>query len=184
MASLSRLAGCAAAATAALALAGCAATLKVSSYVERGINFAQYHTYSWDSAADQLVTGDPRLDSNPFFHERVQADVEKQLATRGIEKTASGTPDLLIHYHASIKERLDVTGADQQSGYCRGDDCEAYVYEAGTLLLDLVDTRTNKVVWRGWAEGSVDGMIDNQKWMEAKIDDAVARILAGLPRRL
>ena len=33
---------------------------------------------------------------------------------------------------------------------------QPYVYEAGTLLLDFVDTRTNRVVWRGWAEGSVE----------------------------
>ena len=158
--------------------------MNVSSYVERGVNFTQYLTYNWDPAADQLVTGDPRLDNNPFFHERVQADVEKQLATRGFEKTASGTPDLLLHYHASIKERLDVNGADQQNGYCRRGDCRPYVYEAGTLLLDLIDTHTNRVVWRGWAEGSVDRMIDNQEWMEQKIDDAATRILAGLPRRL
>ena len=48
----------------------------------------------------------------------------------------------------------------------------------------LVGTRTNKLVWRGWAEGSVDGVIDNQEWMEARIDDAVAQILQRLPRRL
>jgi hypothetical protein len=58
------------------------------------------------------------------------------------------------------------------------------VYDAGTLLIDLVDARTNRLVWRGWAEGSVDGVIDNQEWMEARIDEAVTRILERLPRRL
>jgi hypothetical protein len=31
---------------------------------------------------------------------------------------------------------------------------------------------------------SLDGVVDNQEWMEKRIDDAVARILAKLPRRL
>lgn len=174
-----RLGRLAALAISALTLTGCA-SMNVSSYVERGIDFTRYHTYTW--AADPQATGDPRLDNNPFFHERVQADVEKQLATRGFEKTTSGTPELLIHYHASINQRMDVSGADRKYGYC--DDCKPYVYDAGTLLLDFVDARTNKLVWRGWAERSMDGVIDNQEWMEEEIDEVVTRILERLPRRL
>ncbi len=34
------------------------------------------------------------------------------------------------------------------------------------------------------AEGAVNGVIGNQKWMEEKIDEAVTRILERLPRRL
>jgi hypothetical protein len=79
-------------------------------------------------------------------------------------------------------ERIDAYGIDAQYGSCDKRDCEPYVYEAGTLLLDFVDTRTNRVVWRGWAEGSVDGMIDDQEWLEQRVDEAVRRILARLPR--
>jgi hypothetical protein len=158
--------------------------MNVSSYLERGADFTRYRTYSW-GPADALDTGDPRLDNNPFFHERIQADVEKQLATRGFEKTASGVPDLLVHYHASISQRVDVNGVDRESGYCGdSDNCRPYVYEAGTLLIDFVDARTDKVVWRGWAEDTVDGVIDNQQLMEQKVDKAVTRILQRLPRRL
>lgn len=170
----------AAVAISALALMGCA-TMNLSSHAERGLDFAQYRTYDW-GPADALPIGNPRLDNNPFFHQRVQADVEKQLATMGFEETTSGTPDLLIHYHASINQRLDVSGADRKYGYC--DDCKPYVYDAGTLLLDFVDARTNKLVWRGWAERSMDGVIDNQEWMEEEIDEVVTRILERFPRRL
>jgi hypothetical protein len=31
------------------------------------------------------------------------------------------------------------------------------VYETGALLIDFVDARTDKLVWRGWAEDGVDG---------------------------
>ena len=101
----------AAVAISALALTGCA-SMNVRSYVGRGIDFTQYHTYNW-APDDRLATGDPRLDNNPFFLERLQSDVEKQLARRGFEKTASATPELLLHYHASITQRIDVNSADQ-----------------------------------------------------------------------
>lgn len=182
MYSSSRLVRFAAVALSALALTGCA-TMRVGSYAERGFEPTRYRTYNW-APADSLSTGDPRLDNNPFFRGRVQADVEKQLATRGFEKTPSEKPDLVLHYHVSINQQIDVNGADRESGYCDANDCRPYVYEAGTLVLDLVDTRTNKLVWRGWAKDIVDGVIDNQELMEQQIDAAVTRILERLPRRL
>jgi hypothetical protein len=78
--------------------------------------------------------------------------------------------------------RLDLNGADRTSR--AWSDCIPYVYDAGTLLLDLVDAKSNPLVWRAWAEGSIDGAIDNQDWMEARIDEAVGKIVARLPRRL
>jgi hypothetical protein len=177
---LSRLRRLAAVALGALALTGCA-SMDVRSFVERGADVTQYRTYNW-GPADAQATGDPRLDNNPFFYERIQAGVEKQLRARGFEKTSAGTPDLLIHYHASVTQQINANGADQPYVSC--DDCKAYVFDAGTILVDLVDARTHQLVWRGWAEGSIDGVIDDQAWMEKRIDEAVARILERLPRRL
>ena len=182
MYSLARLLRLTAIAIAAFALTACAST-GVSSYLERGADFTRYRTYNW-AAAEAFDTGDPRLDNNPFFHERIQADVEKELANRGFEKTTSGRPDLVIRYHATVRQQAGVHNVDPDKAYCDSNNCEAYVYEAGTLLLDFVDARTDKLVWRGWAEDAVDGVIDNQRLLEQRIDKAVALILRRLPGRL
>lgn len=166
----------------ALILTGCA-SMNVNSYVERGIDIRQYHTYDW-GAPGIFSTGDPRLDNNRFFDERVRTRVEKVLASRGFTKTTSGTPDLLVHYHANVTQEIDIRNIDREYAYCDAADCRPYLYDTGTLFVDLVDPSTNKLVWRGWAEGSVDGVIDNQEWMEARIDDAVTRILERLPHGL
>lgn len=172
----------AAAVFAALALTGCAA-MHVGSYLERGADFTRYRTYNW-GPADRLSTGDPRLDGNPFFHDRVRADVERVLATRGFEKTASATPEVLVYYHTNVTQQLLASDIDRPIGDDRHDDSRAFVYEGGTLVVDLVDARTNSLIWRGWAKGRVEGVIDNQEWMEQKIDEAITRILERLPRRL
>ena len=78
---------------------------------------------------------------------------------------------------------IEVDGVDRAYGYCEAEECRPYVAEAGTLTIDLVDTRTNRVIWRGWSEGIVDGVIDNQAWLEKRIDDAVTRIVDNVPRR-
>jgi len=168
----------------ALAVTGCA-TMSVSSHVRSGLDFAQYRTYDW-GPADALPTGDPRLDKNAFFKDHVMGAVEKRLAARGLDLSVSGTPDLLIHYHASINQRLDAYAVDREYGDCYDEDCKARVvaYEAGTLVLDIVDTRTNNVIWRGWAQDSVEDVLDNGDRMARKIDEAVTRMLARLPPRL
>ena len=164
----------------ALAIAGCA-TLRVSSYLERGTDFSRYRSYAW-AERGAFATGDPRLDNNRFFSQRVEDAVDMQLAARGFEKTSPGTADVLLHIHARIDERIDSAAFDPIDGRCIDDECRPRVYDAGTLLVDFMDRRTNQLAWRGWAERSFDGVVDDQKWMEATIDKTVARILATLPR--
>ncbi|MEO8677631.1 MAG: DUF4136 domain-containing protein [Vicinamibacterales bacterium] len=166
----------------AAALAGCA-SMTVRSYTERGAQFPHYTTYIWGTP-DELTTGDPRLDNNPFFRDRVRADVDRLLAERGFKKVMAAPADLIVHYHASFHDRIDVNGIDREYGYCEDvDSCRPYIAEAGTLTIDLVDAKAKRLAWRGWAEGTVDGMVENQAYMEKKVDDAVTRIVENIPRR-
>lgn len=164
-----------------LSFGGCA-TMQVGSYAARGADFGEYFTFNW-GPPDFVPTGDPRLDSNPFFQERVYADVERELRSRRFDRSVADTPDLLVHFHASLVQRIDPTGLDRERGYCSAENCRPFVYEAGTLLLDFVDTRDNRLVWRGWAVTSMDRVIDNQDLMEKRIDEAVANILRKMPPR-
>src|SRR5262245_25622715 len=101
-------------------VAASCATMTVSSHVERGLDFGRYRTFDW-GPPDELPTSDARLDASPFFRDYLQGAVEKQLARRGLAMSAS--PDLLIHYHASVTKRLDVSHVDQDRGYCYSDGC-------------------------------------------------------------
>jgi hypothetical protein len=168
----------------ALAVTGCA-TMNVSSHVEQGLDFTQYHTYGW-GPADALPTRDPRLDGDPFFHDHMQGAVDKSLQSRGLALTTSGTPDLLLHYHANVTERLRASSLDQPDGTCTSESCWGGVteYEAGTIVLDVVDARTSRVIWRGWAQEDLQRLIDDHDKMAKDIDQAVARMLRRLPPTL
>jgi hypothetical protein len=54
-------------------------------------------------------------------------------------------------------------------------------YEAGTLVLDIVDAQTNRLIWRGWAQNSVADMLEDRAVMAKTIDQAVTRMLLRLP---
>jgi hypothetical protein len=162
----------------AFALEGCAAR-SVHSYLERGADLGRYQRYTWGSA-DPFGTGDPRLDNNEIVQERIQAAIEKQLAARGFQKIASGSPEMLVHYHVSVEQRIDLTDKEPTVP-CP--ECKPFIYDAGTLVVDLVDAGSNRVVWRGWSEGNVDGLVDNQRWLDEQLDETVTRIFEQLPRR-
>jgi hypothetical protein len=57
-------------------------------------------------------------------------------------------------------------------------------YEAGTLVIDVIDARTNRPIWRGWAQSAVKGMLANQDTMARQINEAVARMFSECPRPL
>jgi uncharacterized protein DUF4136 len=154
-------------AVAALMVAGCA-TLRVGSHVDSGLVWSKYKTFDW-GPADALPAGDARLDHDPVFRDRVEGAIEKAMAARGFERSArSERPDLLIHYHANITERLNV---------------DAERYESGTLVVDIVDASTDVLMWRGWASGSVAGVLGNRERMRRRIDNDVAGIFGSLPQR-
>jgi hypothetical protein len=155
--------------------------MTVSSHVERGLDFAQYRTYNW-GPPDTLPASDPRLDQNPSFQDRFQGAVERQLATRGIERSVDA-PQLLIHYHANVRERMDVNTMDRTYGYCDAESCPGMgTYEAGTFVLDFIDAQTNRLIWRGWAQTDLEGVIDNPDRLARTIDEAVTRIFQEFPR--
>lgn len=161
-----------------LGVATACAPMTVSSHVEHGLDLTAYRTFGW-GPADALPTGDPRLDRNPFFKDHFEGAVEKQLAARRIE-LVDANPDLLIHYHASITERIAVNRTDTEHGFCADGDCNSRVtdFESGTLILDIVDAHTNRLIWRGWAQHALGDMLDNQEHMAERIDQAVRRMLA------
>jgi hypothetical protein len=79
---------------------------------------------------------------------------------------------------------MDVDRIDLQYGYCTEENCDVPTreWEVGTLVLDLVDSRTNLVVWRGWAQNSVQPMLENRDRMAETINKAVERMLERFPR--
>ena len=114
----------------------------------------------------------------------VKGAIEKAMTTHGFARSV-GTerPDVLIHYHANVMERLDVDQIDRGNGSCATTDCQPRVtrYEAGTLVVDIVDAASNVLIWRGWAQGSLDGVLGNRDRLRRRIDESVRQMFETLP---
>lgn len=168
---------------AAVLTTGCATTMSASSHVRRGVDLSQYRTFDW-GPRDELPAGDPRLDEDPFFMDQVHGAIERALAERQFALSSAAAPDLLVHVHANIDTRIDVNQTERAHGHCQVEECHDWIiaYEAGTLVVDIVEARTNRLIWRGWAQDSVTDALADRTKMAAKLQEKVRQIMARFPR--
>ena len=150
--------------TAALALSGCS-SVSVQTDYDRATSFAQYHTYILTAAAKGQTlapTGDAAL----------RDALRTNLGERGIKEVAGPTADLEVVQQVFTSDKVSV----QQYydwGYVSGYGArwpgrygsygmwtgapvtytDVQQYTTGNLVLDFVDTKTQKLVFRGVGTG-------------------------------
>ena len=145
-------------------------------------DFSHLRTYGWLQKPSD-VPRDPRID-NDLLDSRVHSAVNDELASKGF--TESENPDFRVTYHVMIQNQLDVQSFPVAYGYGLGrvgamsTDVRVEQYELGTLLLDVVDTRTNELVWRGSAQARIDPNRTPQERTKL-IREAVHDMLARFP---
>ena len=167
------------------ALGGCS-TMTVTSDTDPSASFTGFRTYEWMTETP-TKTGDPRIDGNSILASRIRSSVERQLAAKGYEKRSSGTPDFLVGYHASLEKKTSVEMLNDYYRYdrgwgwrYRGPQTYVYEYDEGTLVLDIVDPKTRKLLWRGSATDVVDPTASGEA-RQKKINEAVTQILEKFP---
>src|SRR5690349_20933413 len=135
-------------------------------------NFSSFRTYYW--ANTDAVPG------NDIVNQRIMAAVDRGMAQRGWTKAPEGEADLAVVANVSTQERqkLDTFyGGWGWGGWGWGGwgptTTTVGTYLEGTLVVDLFDASTHKLVWRGVATDTVSH--DPQKNAE-HIDKAVAKM--------
>ncbi len=168
----------------ALALAGCAPSMRIQTDADPNADFSGYRTYTWLP----LPQGGDRRVNNPTVASRITSAVDATLNSKGLHKQTSGDPDFFVGYHAALQGRTDATTVNTYYGYGWGAWGPPYAttavryFEQGTLIIDIVDAASMKLVWRGSAEAEIDRAVDEQKRRE-RANDAVRKIFADFPRR-
>jgi len=156
----------------ALVTAGCA-SLETGADYDRAATLTPFRSFAFDTR-DALPTGDPRLDANPFFDTRMRAAVDFEMAAKGLRLTES-SPDLLVHYHATVAQRVDVIRSDTDRGYTdvTGSQPNVINFDEGTILVDVADAKTKRVIWRGWARSDFSGVLKDPHTMDNFVQKAV-----------
>jgi len=140
-----------------LMLAACS-PVTVRTDHDTSADFSHLRTYGWLQKPSDLPR-DPRID-NDLLDSRVHSAVNDELNSKGFSEAPN--PDFRVTYHVMLQSKLDVQSFPVAYGYGLGrvgamsTDVRVSEYEVGTLLLDVVDSGTNELVWRGSAQARID----------------------------
>jgi hypothetical protein len=176
-----------------LALLAACSQIPVSTDYDPAWQLKPAATFAWVPPSKQRVT-DPLID-NELFARRIQRAVDDQLRAKGLGQGSADSADLLVSYHISTQEKLDIDTFHSSFGYYPcwggcwgpswrggwGNDVTVRQYTAGTLIVDLVDASTKSLVWRGIAERRVPRFRSPED-RDAYIRETVTAIFQRFPR--
>lgn len=156
-------------------LTSCSPFQVKSDYAETA-NFSNYRTY-------KLRIND--LNLNDIDKDRVLNEVSKQLQMKGLK--VSDSPDLIVNLKANHKKIKDIQGGSpygMYGGFGYGgfgfgiNRTFSSNYNQGSLMIDLIDAATQKLVWQGVGTGI---LVDSPKSKQKEIPEIVADIMANYP---
>ena len=134
-------------------LVGSAAAQSVQSDFDRTFQFSNLKTFSF--AVQRRGATDP-LAADSLNDGSIRTGLESQFIANGFHMETEKA-DFVIAYYVKTKNKLSV----QDYGYgpprwFGGRDIRVNQDTEGTLMVDFIDARTNQVIWRGRAVGTLD----------------------------
>jgi hypothetical protein len=161
-----------------LLFAGKLSAQQVKTDFDRNANFGQYKTYSWE----QVKTKDA-LDVD-----RIKGAVNAALTAKGWTQVDSGGDVSIIAMEMTHDQQTLNTFYDGFGGgwgwrrFGGGGLGEATTttetYKVGTVVVDLFDTKTKQLIWRG---SSIDTLSNNSDKNIKNLDKGVDKMFKNFP---
>ncbi|MCX6219039.1 DUF4136 domain-containing protein [Spirosoma sp.] len=158
-------------------------------------DFSKYKTFAW-------MDSDVKAGQNPLYYnqiatESVESTMAEVLQQKGLTETTT-KPDLIVGYHFFVEDKTRNVATPSPyygpyMGWGRwgyggwgpgwwgwgGQQYQQQQYQAGTLVVDMVDARTRKLVWRG----SVQNAVGDPARIAAQLRKEAERIVEKFPER-
>lgn len=160
-------------------LGSCSSSYVVNSDYDRGVNFRKYATYRISN--DNADKGDPILNSS-LNQKRINQAIEAEMQARGYTASQKDA-DLVIKYQTDVRDRQYSQNMNPGFGYWGwwgGNNTQVRTYEQARLIINLIDAKSNQLVWQGWATGETRKPSKDQ---DAAVRDQVYRIMKQYPHR-
>jgi hypothetical protein len=163
-----------------LLTAACSPGIVVQTDYDQEVNIKPYSTYTWADSKEIEVKNNP-LYYNELNDKRIKTAVEEQLKKKGYTP-ATGPAELVIHYHLVVENQTELRTDPYgfYGPYWLRPGISSYRYSEGTLIIDIMEAKTNNLAWRGWATSITDS---NRAIKEELIQLAVQEIFKKYPHR-
>jgi hypothetical protein len=149
---------------------------------DHSVNFDNYRTYSWAKVET----------SNPFLDARVKDAINRELAAKGWTQVSSGANVALVAVQMTRTRRrvntfYDGFGGGFGYGFYDGfgdgageSTTTVQHYKVGTLVIDMFDASSKKLIWRGASASACSG---NPEKNTRHLDKEVQKMFQHFPPR-
>jgi hypothetical protein len=161
-----------------LLVAELAAVAKIVSDYDPSANFSQYKTFMWIKK--------PHMD-DPLMDDRIINAINSELTGKGWTLVTEGA-DIGVAAHVATRKQHNLEtfyngfgggwGWHRWGGGMGIATTSVETYTVGTLVVDLFDSRTKQLVWRGWAS---DALPDDPKKETKKLDKDIEKLFKNFP---
>ena len=158
-----------------LFLFSCSSVYVISDH-DASIDFKSYKTFAY------LKSGIDKAEISDLDKRRILKSIDLELESKGLNK--SKKPDLLITFSTNAKEKIYINTDYLYSNwhynpYFFGPMRSFPINQIeGTLYINLIDSKTKKLIWQGKGRGGLSDYIKNR---DEKIGAFVSEILNNFP---
>ena len=158
----------------ALVLASASFAQQVKTDYDRTTDFSHYKTYSWEKVQTQ----------DSLWADRIKEAVNSALAAKGLTPVASGGDVAIVAIEMTKNQQTLNTFYDGFGGGWRwgggfgNSTTTVDNYKVGTLVVDLFDANSKKLIWRG---SSSDTLSDKSDKNIKNLDKGVQKMFEHFP---
>lgn len=151
---------------------------RVDTQKQAQVDLSNYRSFAFLPNQDTIRNSDY---DNEYVNEVVIDEIRQNMRERDF-RLERNQPDLLVYYHLMFEEEMAVSASPVYTNYSyyrpgfyvgpyyrnvaydnyftvprlAGTNIQQVPYREGTIVIDLIDRRTNEIIWRGRADDVVD----------------------------
>lgn len=164
----------------------CGPTLKVHTDYDKSVDFQRYKTFSLYQS-DSTSTAISSLNQ-----QRIINAVIKEMQNKGFQ-LASSNPDLLVNPVTIVKNKVALSSNTDYYGYggvyrpyywggglgvSSTTNYNVQQYKDGSLIIDVIDASTKKLLWQGTGNSEIDSPLKDP---DTQVPQAVSKIMSSFP---
>jgi hypothetical protein len=153
------------------------ATVQVAIDHDPAVDFTRFRTFQL--VGGHLMRDGISDDNNTLVQDRIVGALRSALQGKGLHEAGAGAPaDLDVGYFAGARTRTEI---EAMPAYGPGfgpfwyggwwdpayKDWWTRTYNEGTLVIDLVDAQTKRLVWRAYTQTEIHIPVSDEKIREA-----------------
>lgn len=165
-------------------LASCAPAITVKHDYDPKVNVRQFSTYRIE--ADRQRNADPIVGSN-LNQRRIADALDQSLKERGYKPVTQGEADLIVRFFTDARDRQQIQSNNMMGpwgwgwgGWGMPNQVYSRNYEENRVVINVIDARTNDIVWQGWATGQLNNR-NKERDRDQAFRETVAAIMKQFP---